>query len=180
VREKRVKGAFQVSALGEADNVGTQAQVKAEISEFVVFLGGILGGRVGQGARYARSEKRRTFGVIFLGCFGRGSCMCQQIRVRKGVAYSPSSAVSISVLSGFACWMVASSLAWMRSARAFSTGPNTRARSLVWLTLMLLARALFAIVLSRVKVLWCGGVVVLGRVKLLSTKSGGEKFGADF
>jgi hypothetical protein len=52
-----------------------------------------------------------------------------------------SSAVSMSVFSGFSCWMVARSFAWMRSARAFSAGPNTRARSLVRFAFLLLARA---------------------------------------
>jgi hypothetical protein len=74
VRWKRVKGAFEVEvpSRGEGDNIRGQAEVEAESFELAVFLRGILGGRVGQGARYARSEERQTFGVVFLGCLGRG------------------------------------------------------------------------------------------------------------
>lgn len=64
--------------------------------------------------------------------------------VRRGASNSLSSAVSMSVFSGFGCAMVSSSLACRRSARAFSTGPKTRARNLVWLAFLLLARALLA------------------------------------
>lgn len=79
---------------------------------------------------------------------------CQQLYRVIEIMNSQSSAVSISVFSGLSCWIVASSFAWMRSARAFSTGAKTRARSLVWFTFLLLARALLAIVTWGVSRCW--------------------------
>lgn len=57
-----------------------------------------------------------------------------------------SSETSMSVFSGLGCWIVSRSFACSLSARAFSTGPNTPARSLVRFAFLLLARAPFAIV----------------------------------
>jgi len=69
----------------------------------------------------------------------------------------------------------------MRSARAFSAGPNTRARSLVRFTFLLLARALLAISSC------CRGFVRKGvvnaqiqvKVKVLVKLGVGEKFEAE-
>lgn len=76
---ERVKGKLEVLVVGEADYVGTEAQVEAQVPQVSLFLVGGLGGcarRVGvlkKGAWDLCSQKTRTFWeVVVLGVLGGG------------------------------------------------------------------------------------------------------------
>ena len=84
MRWKRVKGKREAASVGEADNVGAQAHVEAQVPELAAVLCrvGVVG--VEQRAWYGSSQKRRTFWeVILRGGVGGG---CEAVSKRSSVA----------------------------------------------------------------------------------------------